>query len=463
MAYTLSTIRNNNVEHFASVNNLQQLQPPRDWVNLFLAALILVGLAGALSSPARAQEARPGSLFGSHKANLSRIVVVGDSLSAGFQSDSLLDTAQPHGWAAVLAAQAHTPLVLPLIAPPGVPNVLELLSIGPPPLIEPDPAPASMGRDDPFVQATDLAVPGAELQDVLTTAPSFPIDSLTDLVLGFPGLFDGISKTQVEWAQTLQPTTIFLWIGSNDILGAASVADPSAATPLSSFASNYNKLLDQLSQTGATLVVANIPDVTVVPFFTPAATIAEEAGHPLFVIGPILGIGPGDYVLPDGVAMIPGILTGSIKGPLPSSDVLRAPQVLETRAIIDAYNLIIAIEAFEHGAVLVDIHTLADKIRSQGIEADGHHLTNAFLGGAFSLDGVHPTNTGYAVIANQFITTLNQQRGTNIPLVNINQVASTDPLIFSEAVPAATSLSKHVSPAVAASMRSLFLHTSPQE
>ena len=427
---------------------------------LVLAALVLAGFAGAFSSPTRAQDARPDFLFGPHKANLSRLVVVGDSLSAGFQSDSLLDTAQPHGWAAVVAAQAHTPLVLPLIAPPGVPNVLELLSIGPPPLIEPDPAPASMGRDDPFVQATDLAVPGAELQDVLTTAPSFPIDSLTDLVLGFPGLFDGISKTQVEWAQALRPTTIFLWIGSNDILGAASVADPSAATPLNSFASNYNKLLDQLSQTGATLVVANIPDVTVVPFFTPAATISQEAGLPQFVVDPILGIGPGDYVLPDGVAMIPGILTGSIKGPLPSSDVLRAPQVVETRAIIDAYNLIIAIEAFEHGAVLVDIHTLADQIRSQGIEADGHHLTNAFLGGAFSLDGVHPTNTGYAVIANQFITTLNQQRGTNIPLVNINQVASTDPLIFSDAVPA---VSKHVSPAVAASMRSLFLHTPPQK
>jgi lysophospholipase L1-like esterase len=457
-----SSATRNNAEHFASANNQQQVQSPKCRANLLLAALVLALIGGAFSSPAHAQDPRPDFLFGSHKANLSRIVVVGDSLSAGFQSDSLLDTAQPHGWAAVLAVQAHTPLVLPLIAPPGIPNVLELLSPGPPPLIEPAPG-TSPGRDDPFVQATDLAVPGAELQDVLTTAPSLPIDSLTDLVIGLPGLLDGISKTQVEWAQTLQPTTIFLWIGSNDILGAASVANPSAATSLSSFASNYNKLLNQLSQTGATLVVANIPDVTVVPFFTPAATIAQEAGLPQFVIDPILGIGPGDYVLPDGVALVPGILTGSVKGPLPSSDVLRAPQVIETRAIIDAYNLIIAIEAFEHGAVLVDIHTLADKIRSQGIEADGHHLTNAFLGGAFSLDGVHPTNTGYAVIANQFITTLNQQRGTSIPLVNINQVASTDPLIFSDAVPAASSLSKHVSPAVAASMRSLFLHTSPQE
>jgi lysophospholipase L1-like esterase len=441
-----------------SRNDIHDSVPVR---SLMLTAMVLAGLACAIPSPARAQATRPDFFFAPHKANLSKIVVVGDSLSAGFQSDSLLDTAQPHGWASLVAAQANTRLVLPLIAPPGIPNVLELLSVGPPPIIEPAPG-TSPGRDDPFVQATDLAVPGAELQDVLTTAPSLPIDSLTDLVIGLPGLLDGVSKTQVEWAQALQPTSIFLWIGSNDILGAASVADPSAATPLNTFASNYNKLLDQLSATGATLVVANIPDVTVVPFFTPAATIAQEAGHPLLVIGPILGIAPGDYVLPDGVALVPGILTGSIKGPLPSSDVLRAPQVLETRAIIDAYNFIIAIEAFEHGAVVVDIHALADQIRAQGIEADGHHLTNGFLGGVFSLDGVHPTNTGYAVIANQFITTLNRQRGTNIPLVNINQVASTDPLIF-PASASAVSIAKHVTPATASDMRSLFLHTSSQK
>jgi lysophospholipase L1-like esterase len=454
-----SKITRNETGYFVPTKNLRPVQAPKDWTALLLAALVLA-VFGAFSSAAQAQEARP-DLFGHHPANLSKIVVVGDSLSAGFQSDSLLDTAQPHGWASLVAAQADEPLILPLIAPPGIPNVLELLSVGPPPIIEPAPG-TSPGRDDPFVQATDLAVPGAELQDVLTTAPSLPIDSLTDLVIGLPGLLDGISKTQVEWAQTLQPTTIFLWIGSNDILGAASVADPSAATPLGSFASNYNKLLNELSATGATLVVANIPDVTVIPYFTPAGTIAQEAGLPLFVIGPILGIGPGDYVLPDGVALVPGILTGSIKGPLPSSDVLRAPQVLETRAIIDAYNFIIAIEAFGHGAVLVDIHTLTDQIRSQGIEADGHHLTNAFLGGLFSLDGVHPTNTGYAVIANKFITTLNQTRGTSIPLVNVNEVASTDPLIFAEAA-RAVSLSKHVSPATAAALRALLLHTSSQK
>jgi hypothetical protein len=87
---------------------------------------------------------------------------------------------------------------------------------------------------------------------------------------------------------------------------------------------------------------------------------------------------------------------------------------------IDAYNLIIVVQAIEHGSVLVDAHSFADQLRSQGFEANGHHLTTAFLGGLFSLDGIHPTNTGYAVIADRFISTLNQARGTSIPLVNVS-------------------------------------------
>jgi GDSL-like Lipase/Acylhydrolase len=459
MARSLRTVRND-VEHFAPTKKLQPFLMSGKCAALILIALGLAGLSGAFPSAACAQEVRP-NLSRPHKADLSQMVVVGDSLSAGFQNDSLLDTQQPHGWASVLAAQAKVPLVLPLIAPPGIPNVLELISAGPPPIVEPAPGPPSTGRDDPFVQATDLAVPGAELQDALTTKPSLPIDDFTDLVLGLPGLYEGISLSQVEWAQALKPTTVFAWIGNNDILGAASEANPSGATSISSFSSNYNKLLNQLAATGATLVVANIPDVTVVPYFTPASTIEQEAGLPLFIIGPILGIGPGDYVLPAGVALIPGILADPSLGPLPSSDVLRAGQVLEVRALIDAYNLIITVGAIEHGAVLVDIHSLADQIRSQGVEANGRHLTNAFLGGLFSLDGIHPTNTGYAVIANLFITTLNQSRGTSIPLVNINQVASSDPLVFEEAL-RAVSLGQHVSPTTAEALRSLFRHTTPQ-
>lgn len=40
---------------------------------------------------------------------------------------------------------------------------------------------------------------------------------------------------------------------------------------------------------------------------------------------------------------------------------------------------------------------------------DTGRLTTDFLGGFFSLDGIHPTYTGHALLANEFIHVLNAQ------------------------------------------------------
>src|SRR5438874_9815036 len=71
--------------------------------------------------------------FAQKRADLSRLVVVGDSLSAGFQNGSLLETQQPHGYASLVARQAGVPLALPLIAAPGFPPIS--VSVGPPPTL----------------------------------------------------------------------------------------------------------------------------------------------------------------------------------------------------------------------------------------------------------------------------------------------------------------------------------------
>src|SRR5260370_2217433 len=176
---------------------------------VLMLAMMLAGV------PARAQTL---GRRGSHdpKAACSRLVIVGDSLAAGFQNGSLLDSQQPHGYAALVAAQAGVPLTLPLIAPPGIPNVLELISVGPPPNIIRAPG-TSTGRDDIFAQATNLAVPGHNVEDALVTRPGPPIDDLTDLVLGPPGLLAGLPPRQPEWAEALHPTTILVWIVNNDV------------------------------------------------------------------------------------------------------------------------------------------------------------------------------------------------------------------------------------------------------
>src|SRR3979409_292980 len=54
------------------------------------------------------------------KADLTRFVVVGDSLSAGFQNNSLFDIQQVNGYATLVANQAKTALPLPLIGAPGI-------------------------------------------------------------------------------------------------------------------------------------------------------------------------------------------------------------------------------------------------------------------------------------------------------------------------------------------------------
>lgn len=398
---------------------------------LLLACLLATGVV--LSNLNVASSAPSGAMRPSakQKADLSRLVVVGDSLSAGFQNGSLIESAQPNGYAALIAAQAGVELPLPLIASPGVPNVLTLVSPGPPPIIAPVPG-VSPGRVDPFLQPFNLAVPGHRLQDALNLRPNLPVNSLTDLVLGFPRTFilGQPPQSQIEQAETLMPTTVIVWLGNNDALGAALSGDPAFLTPVASFEASYIEVMNRLAATGATLVVANIPDVTVVPALATAEEVAERVGLPLSVIGPILGIGPGDFVTQAAFGLIPAILANPATGPLPGQAVLTAAEAATIRARVDEFNAIIAEQAAAHGAVLVDIHSLVENFDERGYVSGGQRLTTDFLGGLFSLDGIHPTNTGYALIANEFIHALNTQAAAGIPPVNVRKVQRNDPLVL---------------------------------
>ncbi len=414
----------------------------------FFARVSALTLLAALSAGA----------FEKNKADLSRLVVVGDSLSAGFQNGSLLDVQQVHGYASLVAHQAGVPLTLPLIAAPGIPNVLTLVSPGPPPVIVPATG-TSTGRDDPTVQPTNLAVPGARVQDALLTRPPFTFNNITDFVLGFPGFFatPKLSRSQVEWAEHLAPTTLFVWIGNNDALNVLFTGTPSTLTPVADFKAAYEDVTNRLAATGAKLVIANIPDVTAIPYLTSAEKVAALTGLPLAVVGPILGIGPGDFVTLDSFPLIQAILTGSAVGPLPGNLVLDAGEISIVRSRVDVYNNIIATQARMLGAALVDTHELLSEIQSKGFEVGGQRLTTDFLGGIFSLDGIHPTNTGYAIVANAFIKAMNRSFEAGIPPVSVEQIKSTDPLVLAETERPVSALG-HVSHDAVRALRSVMLN-----
>ncbi len=340
-----------------------------------------------------------------------------------------MESQQTNGIAAWIARQARIQLPLPLIAEPGIPNVLTLVSAGPPPEIVPAPG-SSTGRVDILTQTLNLAVPGHRVIDALEKRPDFPVDSLTDLVLGLPGLLSGISRSQVEWAEALEPTTIVAWIGNNDALNAAIAGDASVLTPVTEFETAYSNLVKRLAATGAKVVVANIPDVSVIPFVQPASAAAALFGVPLEIFVGALGISTNDFLTLDNLGTVAAILQGFASGPLTDAQSLDAVEVEEIREATRQFNSIIAAQAAANGAVLVDLHEFLNTLNRRGAVVRGQRLSTDFLGGIFSLDGVHPTNTGAALTANEFIKTMNRKLHTAIPPVNVRRVERNDPLVF---------------------------------
>lgn len=392
-------------------------------------AVFAVALTGCGSSNSSANS--------SSKSPFATTVVIGDSLSAGFQNGSLLDSQQPNGWASLLAKQAGFTLTLPLIAAPGAPAVLQLASLGPPPVVK-QASGTSPGRDNPTQQPYDVAVPGHTLNDVINRTPilvpASPEDVITDAVLELPL---GDNRSQMNEAIRLKPTTLFVWAGNNDALAADIAGTPAVMTPPDTFTQEYQQLITTLhSQTKATLIVANIPDVTLVPYLTPATVILTEiaaATHlPQPAISALLGIQSGDLVNTTGLAQVQGALAalqqGQMPTPLTDDAFLSAAEVTQVQATVDQYNAAIAQQVSSAGGILVDIHAFFETAAQSGVTINNFPATTAFLGGLFSLDGIHPTNTGYALIANQYIATLNAALKTNITPVDVNSIASSDPL-----------------------------------
>lgn len=79
-----------------------------------------------------------------------------------------------------------------------------------------------------------------------------------------------------------------------------------------------------------------------------------------------------------------------------------------------AYNAIIANAASTANLALVDANTLLKNLATTGITSGNFTLTsNLVTGGAFSLDGIHLTARGYALITNEIMKAIDQTYSTN--------------------------------------------------
>ncbi len=378
-------------------------------------------------------------------ARLRRMVVVGDSILAGFSSGGLVgrsDAGQIHSAPAFVARRARVGLPQPLMSAPGVPPQLMIVDANGNGQLDPGDVrrtDSSIGsRARPVRTARNLAVPGEDSESVFQEIDPASVvrrlirgdsvhgrDLLKFLILGVPPRSGDVS--QVTRARDLRPGFVMVWLGNNDVLDMATSTNPAAVGDPAQFGRRFRRLLDELADTAAPMAVANLPDVTGI------AALRRAAGE-------VTSCRQGDGSLrPVAADELLSIDLERSQLPIPACNAILGPaEQAQVRATILAFNAEIAAAIAEveqrRGVAVapVDMFAFFDQARAQGIDVDGDgasELTTGYLRGLFSLDGIHPTRTGNALIANAFITAINQRLGEAIPPVDVARVAALDRLV----------------------------------
>ncbi|MCB0398833.1 MAG: G-D-S-L family lipolytic protein [Winogradskyella sp.] len=116
---------------------------------------------------------------------------------------------------------------------------------------------------------------------------------------------------------------------------------------------------------------------------------------------------------------IPADLAGqfAVEGityPLDDRWVLLPSENAEIIAAVDAYNTTIENVANANGLALVDVNSILTEAATTGIMFDEYNLNaDLVFGGLVSLDGVHLTARGYALMANSFLQAIDATYGSN--------------------------------------------------
>lgn len=242
----------------------------------------------------------------------------------------------------------------------------------------------------------------------------------------------------IDFIRSSKATFFTCWLGNNDVLAYATSGG--VVTPISSpfglvtinditapaiFAQKYDSILTAFHNLGAKGICATIPDVTSIPFFNTVPSYVTVNGTRQYLwITTATGVRQatdGDYIL---LTEYTSVVAGQgvyQSNPIPNDEVLDASEVDSVETATLAYNASIKSIAGSMGYPVIDMYKFLTSLQSS-ITIDGVTLSRQFIqGGAFGLDGVHPTAIGYAIIANQFISGIDAAYGATIPPVDITK------------------------------------------
>ncbi len=339
-----------------------------------------------------------------------RYVAIGDSLTHGFQSGAVDETRQPKAYASLVAQKMGTDFNLPLLKFPGyLVNIEDVLKGNIAwwqyyyPLIG---GKRVDGYDDQDT-INNFGITGAAIHDCENTSGS--AGGFYKLVLspdGAPAMDQALSRN---------PTFVSFWLANNDVLGAALYCDPGKLTPIENFRADFQACAQRLEancvENGGSIqgiVMVNVPDVTAIAYLKEI----DEPGFPAGSMNPFWMIRPSDdlYLSPDDIAVI-------------QQRAAQVNQEIEYTALANGWAFVDANAVFNEIALYG--HDLKD---STGVPAGQIIITSDYLGGLFSLDGVHPSITGHAVAANYIIDAINMTFGKNLAPVDEIAAAQGDSL-----------------------------------
>ncbi|MFT5232583.1 MAG: hypothetical protein ACI9UK_001264 [Candidatus Krumholzibacteriia bacterium] len=399
----------------------------------------------------------------------SRYVAIGNSLTAGWMDNGLMQVGQSGSYPRLIANQlglSSTDFTIPWIAAPGISGVSSvdpslvngllyfngagLSSLGSTPLADVQ-STLLLAVSQPTAYH-NLGVPGAYLTHGMNAhdaasgdgnpffnfinRSSFFGNSPVTLAAGPPPIVTQSGSMHYK-AIAKGAALATVWLGNNDILGAATGGNPVPGDfDAMQFTDDYAAMLSTLAgglakATGftPTVVTANIPGVTSAAFFLQEPTFVQAVG----------GVWPYGYVEADVQIVLFTALSwitdpANDGEPLPTHLTLTGQEVADVDAATTAFNqaiagitanintsgiakcgMVDANGALEGLAPAQRTHFLL--LLGQGID-----LTTAAATTYFGLDGVHPNSLGYGFTANLFIDMINSLDGTNHANVDLASI-----------------------------------------
>jgi lysophospholipase L1-like esterase len=420
----------------------------------FGLVLVLIAALGGCAGPCDKIDSITGPTLNANGVDLSTYVAVGTSLSSGYESGGLVDRHQIHSFPSIFARQIGKTVDVsggagtftqPTINFDGIPALLQIQSYVP--LIISNAgrttgAPTNLSQPSAY---HNLGIPGAILLDLVdTTHYHNTVPPVNRQNFTYFNIIQRTRGTVLAQALSLAPTIMSVEYGANEVLGPAATA---GVAPAPQTGPAYAQLMTialngiHTALPNTRVAVFNVPDVTSIPFFSTLSAFTKNAttDQPMPLDGVNGPCQPGDLILLSAAGLIAtgtGIPAGGINylnppagsngQKLPESQILRVQEVTDTRAVITQLNAVVDSVAQRPFVAKVDFFGLLSTISTSGISVAGVEYTNAFVfGGLFGLDGVHPNDLGYALMANTMIDAINLKFGCFVPPVNPLSYAST--------------------------------------